>query len=293
MTRALRPIQVAPVHNRHNGDVGKARRPGNELRTSRCVKYTMFFKNMFFLLCGVFVAAIGIVALQEKDKLRGKFDGLFLDPAAIMLAVGIVVFVVSFCGAIGALRENKFLLRVFSGCVILVILLQIAIGLAAYFAKDSIKGKIDDIFQEAILKYQDDPDLQSLIDFVQIELQCCGSVEPSDWSSNPYFNCSSVYKESPRDVGSFCSAPHSCCRGDKLNRMCGFGVFRRDVEFDVRDEKIYTTGCIEALETWFKDHIVYAGVVCGVLLVLQVIAVRLAFRMISDINDIIKWRDRF
>ena len=290
----VRQVQVAPAENGTSHPT-KQSHPSNELRTSRCVKYTMFFKNMFFLLCGVFVGAIGVIALQEKGKLHGKLDGLFLDPAALMLTVGVIVFIVSFCGALGALRENKCLLRFFYSCVILMILLQIAIGLAAYFAKDSIKNKINGVFKEAIQKYQDDPDLQSLIDYMQIELECCGSIKPEDWSENPYFNCSSIYRNAGNTIkfGSFCSVPYSCCRQDKLNRMCGFGVFTTSVDEGTRKKKIYTTGCITALEGWFKDHVMYAGIVCGFVLVLQVISVRLAFIMISDINDIIKRRDRY
>ena len=293
----VRQVQVAPSPESHNGTNHAAKErsdPRNELRTSRCVKYSMFFKNMFFLLCGVFIGAIGIVALQEKGKLHGKLDGLFLDPAALMLTVGVVIFIVSFCGALGALRENKCLLRFFYACIILIILLQVAVGLAAYFAKNSIKQKVDDIFQDAILKYQDDPDLQSLIDYMQSELKCCGSIQAEDWSKNPYFNCSAEYKESTTHIyGSFCSVPFSCCKKDQLNRMCGFGIFTRKYDLDQREEKIYMTGCLEALETWFKDHVMYAGIIGGLVLVLQIIAVRLAFRMISEINEIIKWRDRF
>ena len=293
MPVAVRRVQVAPSENGHNGVSKQSSNPSNELRTSRCVKYTMFFKNMFFLLCGVFIGAIGTIALQEKGKLRGKFDGIFLDPAAIMLTVGVIVFVVSFCGALGALRENKCLLRFFYACVLLIVILQVSLGLAAYFAKNSITRKIDDVFQEAILKYQDDPDLQSLIDYLQIELECCGSTKPQDWSNNPYFNCSEIYKTSHKDIGSFCSVPHSCCKEDKLNRMCGFGVLNtHKFAEDSRDEKIYITGCLEALETWFKDHAMYAGIIGGFILMLQIISVRLAFWMISDINEIIKWRDR-
>ena len=291
MPVAIRQVQVSPSENGHNGVSKQLSNPSNELRTSRCVKYTMFFKNMFFLLCGVFIGAIGIIALQEKGKLHGKFDGMFLDPAAIMLTVGVIVFIVSFCGALGALRENKCLLRFFYACVLLIIVLQVSLGLAAYFAKNSITRKIDDVFKEAILKYQDDPDLQSLIDYMQIELECCGSTKPEDWSNNPYFNCSEVYKNSQKDIGSFCSVPHSCCKEDKLNRMCGFGVF--NTHKDSPDEKIHITGCLEALETWFKEHAMYAGIIGGLILMLQIISVRLAFWMISDINEIIKWRDRF
>ncbi|XP_028394018.1 tetraspanin-33-like [Dendronephthya gigantea] len=292
MPASTRRVQVAPAQNGAERSHKEPSHPRHELRTSRCVKYTMFFKNMFFLLCGVFVGAIGIIALQEKGKLHGQFDGLFLDPAAIMLSVGIVIFVVSFCGALGALRENKCLLRFFYACLILIILLQLSIGLAAYFAKNTIKGKIDNVFQKAIVEYQDDPDLQSLIDYIQFELKCCGSTEPKDWNSNPYFKCNNESISGTSDIGSACSVPHSCCSTDKLNRMCGFGVFTKKGEIEGREKKIYTTGCLEALETWFKDHVMYAGIVCGVLLVLQAISVKLAFRMISDIDEIIKYRDR-
>lgn len=291
MPTSIRHVQVAPTQNGTEHFRKEPSHPSHELRTSRCVKYTMFFKNMFFLLCGVFVGAIGIIALQEKGKLHGQFDGLFLDPAAIILSVGIVIFVVSFCGALGALRENKCLLRFFYACLILIILLQLAIGLAAYFAKNNIKRKIDNVFQKAIIQYQDDPDLQSLIDYIQIELKCCGSTEPKDWSANPYFKCNESVP-AVINIASSCSVPHSCCRKDRLNRMCGFAVFTKKFGSDKRKDIIYTKGCLEALETWFKDHVMYAGIVCGFLLVLQAISVKLAFRMISDIDEIIKWRDR-
>lgn len=256
----------------------------NVLRTSRCVKYTMFFKNLFFLVCGVLLAAIGGIALHEKDKLNGKFDNLFLDPAAIVLSVGILTFVISFCGALGALRENKCLLRFFYIFVIIIMIVQLSIAVVFYAYREKIRNKIDDVFQEMIVKYYDDPDLQTVIDYVQKEVKCCGSTGLEDWLVNPYFNCSN------KGIASACSVPYSCCKSDKLNRQCGRGILKLLSEAD-QGQKVYTIGCLEALEKWFLANITYAGVVFGCLFLLQVIAVRLAFSLISDINEIIKWRD--
>ncbi|XP_046859157.1 tetraspanin-14-like [Xenia sp. Carnegie-2017] len=194
----LRRVQVSPRTNderrRQATRNTNSEHSVNKLRTSRCVKYTMFFENMFFLLCGAFISTIGIIALQEKGKLKGQFNGILLDPAVIILTTGIIVFVVSFCGSLGALRENKCLLRFFYSSIMLLIIIQLALGLTAYFARDKVKSKVNDIFQEAIKKYQDDPDLKALMDYIQSELKCCGSNQPINWNLNPYYNCSSNTK---------------------------------------------------------------------------------------------------
>ena len=273
-----RTIRVAPQPGVPSEDTSA------ELRTSRCVKYTMFFKNMFFLLCGVLLGAIGFVALKEKNKLDGKLNSLFLDPAAIILTIGVVVFIISFCGALGALRENKCLLRFFYICIILILITEIALAIVLYAYRDKAREKVDGIFRELIVDYHEDADLQAIVDYVQEGLGCCGSRDAKDWEYNPYFNCSNV-----RKIVSACSVPHSCCKVDKINRLCGGGVLLLKV--DERQEKVFTLGCVEALEKWIMDRIVYAGVAAGCLVVLQLVAVRLAFRMISDINYIIKWRE--
>lgn len=253
------------------------------LHTSRCVKYTMFFKNMFFLICGVLLGAIGFIALKEKNKLNGQFDNLFLDPAAVLLTVGVIIVVISFCGALGALRENKYLLRFFYISIIIILILEIALAIAVYAWRGKIRHKVDEIFQGMIVEYHEDRDLQFVVDYVQKEVGCCGSMGCDDWKKNPYYNCTD------KAIVSACSVPYSCCKADEINRMCGGGVLKLDRED--RDKKVYTVGCLEALEDWLMARLKYAGIACGCLVVLQLVAVHLAFRMISDINEIIKWRE--
>jgi Tetraspanin family. len=41
----------------------------------------------------------------------GLFGGWDLDPAVLFIVVGVIMFLLGFCGCIGALRENICLLK--------------------------------------------------------------------------------------------------------------------------------------------------------------------------------------
>lgn len=64
-------------------------------------------------LVGILVFGVGIYAWIEKDtftRLSNLSIGVLFDPAFIFLVVGAFVFVIGFCGCVGALRENTNLL---------------------------------------------------------------------------------------------------------------------------------------------------------------------------------------
>lgn len=89
--------------------------------------------------------------------------------------------------------------------------------------------------------YRDDPDLQALIDWVQIYFKCCGMRSPNDWDMNIYFNKSSQQFSSPEAGG----VPYSCCKkmrgvdGGPINFFCGHGarLFKEVVsrQFEILD----------------------------------------------------------
>lgn len=77
-----------------------------------------------------------------------------------------------------------------------------------------------------VIMYRDDPDLQALIDWVQIYFKCCGMRSPNDWDMNIYFNKSSQQFSSPEAGG----VPYSCCKKMRglndgpINFFCGHGA---------------------------------------------------------------------
>ena len=70
----------------------------------------------FQLVGGAFIGIGAWVVLQKKGY--EEVSDFTSDPAVIIIAVGVSIFLVSFCGSVGALRENIWLLNIVSvACV--------------------------------------------------------------------------------------------------------------------------------------------------------------------------------
>ncbi|NXH44012.1 TSN10 protein, partial [Dicaeum eximium] len=174
----------------------------------RCVRYLAVLWNLLFLLLGLLTLAVGVWGLLTKSPVPGGERGVPLgsDPMLLFVLAGLGASSVSLAGCLGALRASPCLLRFFLGAVL------------AFGALEVLR----DLLLLCLLRYQEDPDLQFLVDEVQQSLQCCGLESYRDWESNPYFNCSAPGARA-------CGVPASCCRaplqgGSVPNAHCGFGA---------------------------------------------------------------------
>jgi tetraspanin-5 len=210
------------------------------------IKYLLFAFNVILWLVGFTVFGIGIYAWIEKEtftRLSSLSIGVLFDPAFIFLVVGSFVFVIGFCGCVGALRENTTLLLVFSFALGIIFFAELALGILIFMYKDKVKDEIKQNLQLMITNYREDEDLQDLIDWIQRDwLRCCGVAIPDDWDKNSYFECKDLdpWIES-------CGVPPSCCYPDYIqNRQCGYGVRNKTrIGQDVTINKIYQDGCLK------------------------------------------------
>ncbi|XP_067173698.1 tetraspanin-33 isoform X2 [Apteryx mantelli] len=136
---------------------------------SPLVKYVLFFFNMLFWMISMVMVAVGVYARLLKHA-EAAMACLAVDPAILLIVVGVLMFLITFCGCIGSLRENICLLQTFSICLTVVFLLQLAAGVLGFVFSDKARGKVSEIINGAIVHYRDDLDLQNLIDFGQKEL---------------------------------------------------------------------------------------------------------------------------
>lgn len=252
-------------------------------KSTYCVKYFMFFMNVLFWVLSCLILAIAVYAMLEKQEIYGQISRLATDPAALLLAIGIIIFVISFAGCLGALRENKCLLKFYCGLLALMLLLEIAAAILGYVYSGKVKNEMHNAFTLMIDNYLDDPDLQLVIDSVQKELKCCGSEKYTDWERNIYYNCSSPAVES-------CGVPYSCCIADEVNSQCGFGALRLKESAAVN--VIYTQGCLKGVEDWFRSNLVLMASIAACLPVLQLVGFCLSRRLTNDINDILAMQGR-
>ncbi|XP_075898805.1 tetraspanin-33b isoform X2 [Nelusetta ayraudi] len=220
------------------------------------IRYFLFFFSFLFWVFSLLIVAIGVYAKIQKatDAVRDTF---LVDPAVILIVVGVVMFFITFCGCIGALRENIRLLKT---------------------TRDAL-GKF---VKKAIVHYRDDLDLQNLMDSIQKEFKCCGWNNYTDWSWNLYFNCTQENPSYER-----CAVPHSCCipiPGEAvINTMCGFGV--QTQKYLDANKLIYPVGCADRAVIWIESHLLLVGALALGLALPQIAGIVLSQMLISQIQD--------
>ena len=271
------------VHPLRPNDRSQNRLDSYPEKSTYCVKYIMFFMNVVFWIVSCLILAIAVYAMVEKQEIYGQISRLATDPAALLLAIGVVIFIISFAGCLGALRENTCLLKFYSCLLGLMLLLEIAAAILGYVYSGKVRNEMHNAFTMMIDNYLDDPDLQLVIDTVQKELKCCGSEKYTDWERNVYYNCSSPAVES-------CGVPYSCCISDEVNSQCGFGALAMPQSAAVN--VIYTQGCLKGVEDWFRSNLVLMASIAACLPVLQFIGFCFARRLSNDINDILAMQGR-
>uniref|UniRef100_A0A8C6G0B0 Tetraspanin n=1 Tax=Moschus moschiferus TaxID=68415 RepID=A0A8C6G0B0_MOSMO len=182
----------------------------------------------------------------------------------------------SLAGCLGALCENAFLLRCFSGGVLAFLVLEAVVGALVVALWGRLQDGLEHVLRLAVIHYQDDPDLCFLIDQVQLGLQCCGAASYQDWQQNPYFNCSSPGVQA-------CSLPASCCidpweGGASVNDQCGFGALGLDE--DAAQRVVHLEGCGPLLLRWLRSNIRTVGCYAVVVVLVQGVELLLAIQLV-------------
>ncbi|TRY53885.1 hypothetical protein DNTS_035632, partial [Danionella cerebrum] len=201
------------------------------------------------------IVAIGVYAKVERatDTVRDTF---LIDPAVILILVGVVMFFITFSGCIGALRENIRLLKIFSCSLTMVFLIQLAIAILGFFYSEQTRAALGEFVKKAIVHYRDDLDLQNLMDYIQEEFECCGWNNYSDWSWNFHFNCSESNPSHER-----CPVPFSCCAhkpGEtQIKTACWFEVPSHN--HLLNSTSVYLVGCADRAGAWIESHLLIVG----------------------------------
>lgn len=247
---------------------------------SLSVKYGLFALNMLFWLLSVFLLIVGMYAKSEKMYSNVEYPlPWFMDPVNLIMIVALAIFVLAFLGWFGALRENMIILKLFEYTINLLLLAEVILAVYVYVDRGRVRDNVENMLKVMIPKYRDDADLQSIIDFIQMNMKCCGVTSDDDWDQNVYFNCSTKY--SPER----CGVPFSCCVDyeQELNRQCGYGVRNR---LNWHKKVIHRRGCVEAIIRFLlsTDNLIFIISVSIVIILLQLITTGLAHSLADGIE---------
>jgi len=279
--------------------MGRNRNPRSLDFISPITKYTLFFFNFLFWIVGGFVVAIGAWSFLEEYNYKGLPEvgnafALLVNISIAVMIIGGVVFIISFAGCLGALRENRFLLKFYTITLVLLFIGEmIATVFAFVFPNTFVDVLKEGLSKEPITKYRDDVNLQNVIDAVQTEFECCGVSDEGykDWSNNIYFNCSHLNLSPER-----CAVPYSCCRNPHnidsglINVMCGYQMQNASSVTNAA-EFIYSRGCIEAIQEYIVRNLhLVAGIFLSVSFI-QLFAIYLCKSLLAQISaQLAQWK---
>ncbi|CAH1257053.1 CD9 [Branchiostoma lanceolatum] len=115
-------------------------------------------------------------------------DTMTLYAGAIVLIVGgVITVIVAVLGVVGAWKEHQVILGVFFTCLLFLLCMEVAIGVYYVVQKDQFYTTVGDAIDTLSTRNYSDFDtaLQTLLDTIHKNLQCCGLNSTKNFSPKP------------------------------------------------------------------------------------------------------------
>ncbi|XP_046619431.1 CD63 antigen-like isoform X1 [Neodiprion virginianus] len=206
-----------------------------------CVKYLLFLFNLVFAITGIVFISVSAVILGLYKGYSNFVDPWFFAAPILMIVVGIIVFLVSFFGCCGAVKENHCMIKTFSLLLLLIFALEIGAGISGYMMRNEVGTMLDNHLNSTMSEYLTNKEAKSSWDIMQHDLDCCGMDGPKDWEK--------VFKTT--------DLPETCCTELDMDKKCDENLI------EIRHE-----GCSMKLQNAIEDNaVIIGGVGIGIALV--------------------------
>lgn len=148
------------------------------------IKYLLFIFNFIFAVCGLAILTIGVVVHLRVSQVTEHLDTNLMFPSITLIVIGSIIFVISFFGCCGAIRESHCMTITFASFLLFILLIQVAVGVYAFVVvKDSGEHvDITESYRKIFQSYYTNKENQEVVDIVQSGLTCCGVQSPHDFT---------------------------------------------------------------------------------------------------------------
>ncbi|XP_042863968.1 CD63 antigen-like [Penaeus japonicus] len=198
-------------------------------------------------LSGCTLIIVGAVIEAHYSLYLDFISHSYISAPSILIAVGVLIFVVGFFGCCGAIKENHCMVVTFAVLLGMIFVVQLGVGITSYILSSDVENFLEDNMFKSMRNYNTSrAGVYRTWNVVQHEHACCGTKNYEDWKST-------YYGESVNGV------PDACCK--EFTTDCGRNVFQDDTKL----EQINQGGCFDKLKGDIKDNItVLGGVAIGI-----------------------------
>uniref|UniRef100_A0A8C6UCH1 Tetraspanin n=1 Tax=Neogobius melanostomus TaxID=47308 RepID=A0A8C6UCH1_9GOBI len=228
----------------------------------KCIKYLVFFFNFIFWLCGLALIVVGVLVQVSLHNELLIDDASASGAPILLIALGVIVFLIAFFGCCGAWKENFCMLSTFAVLMSLIIIAEIAAAILGYIYSGKVTNVVKDSLADMISKYNtSSPEFRDTVDKLQQELKCCGVNSSRDWRD--------FYPGED-------TVPDSCCI--TKSKDCGKGTM-------IDAAKVFQKGCQEAVVTLLENNVQWIIIAAIVVAVLQLLGVVFACLLMKGIRS--------
>uniref|UniRef100_A0AAR5PSX6 Tetraspanin n=1 Tax=Dendroctonus ponderosae TaxID=77166 RepID=A0AAR5PSX6_DENPD len=148
--------------------------------SAKTIKYLMFAFNFVFVITGMIIIGVGAAVKTIYTQYADFLDTQYFSLPNMLIATGALIFLVSFFGCCGAIKENWILLAIFTFLLCIICLFEFASGIAGYVLRSQTAAYLDTRLRADLSTYNEST--HAIWDLIQSNFECCGVDSYADWS---------------------------------------------------------------------------------------------------------------
>lgn len=234
---------------------------------TQLLKFCSAVLNAVFLVLGVSVTACAAWLLFDTGSFFPAVSSEELRTVgAGLLLIGGVVMAVSIMGCVGAHLENRLLLLIYVGVLVVLLLGQLFVTLLLLINARQIQESLDEAVDRIVHQYGSGNNEDRLIDGLQRFAECCGRTGSSDWLKNSFI----------QNVNNTNILPCSCFQYHSLNSLWCSNLLNFTEGKYGQGNNLYEQGCEEELSGWLRENTLTISAMNVSLMFIQVLQFVLA-----------------
>ncbi|XP_066984930.1 CD63 antigen-like [Macrobrachium rosenbergii] len=213
----------------------------------KCIKYLLFIFNLLFVVSGCVLIIVGAVIEASYRTYLDFISSSYLSAPSILIAVGVLIFVVGFFGCCGAIKENHCMVVTFVVLLCMIFVVQLGVGIASYILRNDVEVFLHKNMLKSMHNYDRlRPGVIKTWDVIQHDHACCGTNNYEDWTSTPYGE-------------EYNGVPDACCKEHVSG--CGRNIFN----FSQKLNDINKEGCFDKLKGDVEENVtILGGIAIGI-----------------------------
>nr|CAH7713088.1 unnamed protein product [Callosobruchus chinensis] len=154
--------------------------------SNRAIKYLMFTFNFMFVITGIILIGVGAKVKSNYSTYDNALDAKYFSLPNLLIATGVIIFLISFLGCYGAMKENWIMLMAFSVLLGVIFIFEFSAGIAGYVLRDKTSAYLEAELTETMQHYDNDTTTAIMWDTIQEEFECCGVKNFTDWENRTF-----------------------------------------------------------------------------------------------------------